>query len=107
LTEADIEGAEPRFSGSQAGGEWVVVPEFTVEGGERFRTATAALASEPTDSPTRQLAIVIDGQVVSAPQIAAEVGPEGLDPNAVVITIGVSAFPQQEAEDLAAALSSS
>ena len=51
------------------------------------------------------MAIVVDGVVQSAPAVAADVVvEEGLDPNAVVITIGLSENPQQEAEDLAAIL---
>ena len=83
----------------------VVVPEFTTEGGEKFRTATGELATFPVNSPQRQLAIVVDGVVTSAPAVAADVDPnEGLDPNQVVITIGASDNPQAEAEDLAAIL---
>ncbi len=108
LTGSDMEGGEARFSGtSGAGGAggWVVVPEFTDEGGEKFRAATGDLATFPVGSPQRQLAIVVDGIVQSAPAVAADVDPaQGLDPNQVVITIGFSENPQQEAEDLAAIL---
>ena len=105
LTGAEVRGGEPRFSGSQAGGGWVVVPEFSDEGGEFFREATGALATFPVGDPRRQLAIVVDGTVMSAPQVAPEVNPnEGLDPNQVVITVGSPDNPQAEAEDLAAIL---
>ena len=98
-TGADITDAQARFDG-----RWVVVPEFTDEGGEKFREATAYLASYPVNDPRRQLAIVVDGVVSSAPSVAAEVGIEGLDPNGVVITVGSIENAEQDAQDLAAIL---
>ena len=81
-----------------------MVPEFTDEGGEKFREATAYLAGYPVNDPRRQLAIVVDGVVSSAPAVAAEVGIEGLDPNGVVITVGSVENAEQDAQDLAAIL---
>jgi protein-export membrane protein SecD len=108
LTGADLTGAEPGFSGVQiggAGGGWTVDPSFTTEGGEKFEEATAVLSTYPPGDPRRQMAIVLDGEVISAPQIAAEVGPgESLPADSVVITLGSSSESQQEAEDLATVL---
>lgn len=108
LTGVDMKGGRAQFSGTGGAGgagAWVVVPEFTSEGGEKFRTATGELASYPLNSPQRRLAIVVDGVISSAPEVAAEVDPnEGLDPNQVIITIGSSESPQADAEDLAAIL---
>ncbi|MFV2001135.1 MAG: protein translocase subunit SecD [Acidimicrobiia bacterium] len=104
-TGSDITDASAQFSSQGIGGQWVVVPEFTDEGGEKFREATGYLASFPPGSPQRQLAIVVDGEVFSAPAVAAEVLPsEGLDPNAVIITVGSAENAQQESENLAAIL---
>lgn len=105
LTGADISGAQVQFSQSSVAGEWVVVPEFTAEGGEKFRDATKVLASYPAGDPRRQLAIVVDGVVFSAPAVATDVSPAtGLDPDSVVITVGTSENAQEEAENLAAIL---
>ncbi len=105
LTGADITDATVQFSQSTVAGQWVVVPEFTEEGGEKFREATKILATYPAGDPRRQLAIVVDGVVFSAPAVATDVSPEtGLDPNQVVITVGVGDDSQEEAEDLAAIL---
>jgi len=108
LTGSDMKGGRAQFSGTGGhggAGGWVVVPEFTDEGGEKFRLATGELATFPVGSPQRRLAIVVDGVVGSAPEVAAGVSPdEGLDPNQVVITIGSSDNPQAESEDLAAIL---
>lgn len=104
-TGEDIVDARAIFSSGGFGGQWVVVPEFTDEGGEKFRTATAYLASYPPGDPRRQLAIVVDGSVFSAPSVANEVSPtEGLDPDAVIITVGSGDTAEQDSEDLAALL---
>ena len=106
LTGADMVGGEARFTGTGgAGGTdgWVVVPEFTGEGRARFREATKALAGFAVGDPRRQLAIVVDGVVTSAPQLTHDVDPaHGLDPNQVVVTIGNPEEPEAEAIHLAA-----
>jgi protein-export membrane protein SecD len=104
-TGADITDARVQFTSTGFGGQWVVVPEFTAEGGQKFREATGYLAVFPPGSPQRQLAIVVDGVVFSAPAVADEVLPgEGLDPNAVIITVGNAEDAEQQAENLAAIL---
>jgi protein-export membrane protein SecD len=104
-TGADITDARAQFTSQGLGGQWVVVPEFTDEGGEKFRQSTAYLASYPVGDPRRQLAIVVDGAVTSAPSVAADVSAsEGLDPNAVIITVGNGEDAEQDAQDLAAIL---
>lgn len=107
LTGADMTGAEPGFSGVGigAGGGWTVDPAFTPEGGTKFEEATAILSTFPSGDPGRQMAIVLDGSVISAPQIAQSVGfGESLPADTVVITLGTSDDAQQEAEDLATVL---
>jgi protein-export membrane protein SecD len=104
-TGSDITDATAQFSSSGIGGQWVVVPEFTSEGGEKFRESTAYLSTYQPGDARRQMAIVVDGDVFSAPTIASDVGAgEGLDPNAVIITVGTGEGSQQEAESLAALL---
>ena len=106
LSGADITDAKAHFVASgNDGGEWVVVPTFTSLGGHEFREATKRLASYPEDDVRRQVAIVVDRIVISAPVLSPEVDPtEGLDPNAVVITIGQEDGDKEVAEDLVAAL---
>ncbi|MCL1588766.1 MAG: protein translocase subunit SecD [Actinomycetia bacterium] len=104
-TGRDITDATAQFSSQGLGGQWVVVPEFTDEGGEKFREATGYLANFPPGSPQRQLAIVVDGVVFSAPAVANTVTPEeGLDPDAVIITVGTAENSEDEAKSLAAIL---
>jgi len=109
LTGADMTGAEAGFTGVGIGrggnGGWNVDPSFTSEGGKKFEAATAKLSTYPSGDPRRQMAIVLDGKVIAAPQIAAEVAPgESLNADTVVITLGGSNDAQQEAEDLATVL---
>lgn len=105
---SDITGATAGFSGggTASAGGYVVDPDFTSAGGRRFEEATKMLAQFPVGSPQRRFAIVLDGNVVSAPQVAEGVTPEqGLSASSVVITIGTGgADPQAEAEDLATVL---
>ncbi len=104
-TGADITDARVQFTSGGFGGQWVVVPEFTSEGGKKFGEATGYLANFPSGSPQRQLAIVVDGVVFSAPAVADEVQPGvGLDPNAVIITVGNAENAEEEAQNLAAIL---
>lgn len=105
LTGADITDAQVQFNQRGVGGQWVVVPEFSSEGGEKFREATQVLAGYSAGDPRRQLAIVVDGAVFSAPAVATDVDARlGLDPDAVVITVGTLSNAQEEAESLAAIL---
>jgi len=69
-------------------GDPVVAVTLTEPAGERFRHATAANVG-------RQLAIVLDGRVLTAPVVRGEIGAEA------VIEGG---FSQQEAQDLAVLL---
>jgi preprotein translocase subunit SecD len=107
LTGADMTGAEPGFSGVHVGGGggWTVDPSFTSTGGQKFEDATALLSTFSPGDPRRQMAIVLDGSVISAPQIAADVAAgDRLPADTVVITLGGSEDAQSEAEDLATVL---
>ncbi len=92
-------------AGNQGQG-WVVDPDFTSAGARKFEEATRQLAAFPVGSDQRRFAIVLDGEVVSAPTIAEGVtAEEGLDAGQVQITIGFgNEDPQAEAEDLATVL---
>jgi preprotein translocase subunit SecD len=102
---SDFEGGEARSFTGPFGVDWAIDPQFTAEGAEKFRQASMVLASEPFDSPTRQIAIVFDGTVISAPAIAHETDPlVGLDPGEVVFFVGGSDNSQRIAEEIAATL---
>lgn len=76
---------------SQAGNAWTVLLTFNGEGTTKFGNLTARVTSLP--APQNQVAIVLDGLVVSAPRITEAI-PSG---NAQI----TGAFSQQEANDLA------
>lgn len=112
---SDLDGASARFQGSGGGagghlggsltGEWVVVIDFSREGGDRFAETTKQLASYPIGDPRRQFAIVLDGIVQSAPQVANTVDPEvGIRGGSAVITLGQSDDQEGEAQDLSIVL---
>ncbi|MET0831358.1 MAG: protein translocase subunit SecD, partial [Acidimicrobiia bacterium] len=104
LTGQDLTGAQAGFIGSLSGGV-IVDPEFTSDGAVNFEDATAILSQYPVGDPRRQMAIVVDGEVNSAPAIAESVAPGApLEADQVYITIGTSEDAQAEAEDLATIL---
>ena len=52
-------------------GTWTVLPIFTAEGIEAFNTAAGECAALAPTCPSGQIALVVDGRVVSAPTIEA------------------------------------
>jgi preprotein translocase subunit SecD len=76
---------------TQAGSAWFVSLEFDNEGTSAFGALTSRVTSLP--EPTNQVAIVLDGLVVSAPRITEAI-PSG---NAQI----TGSFTQLEARDLA------
>ena len=92
----DITSADAVFTGF----EWVVSLDFTSEGDEKFAQATREAASYPLGDPRRRFAIVLDGTVVSAPQVAADVDPNTGISGGAQITLGGAENPEQEARDL-------
>ena len=103
LTGAEVESALALF-GQQTASGWLVQLTLTDEGAGRFAALTGLLTQFPVGSPNRQLAIVLDGSVMSAPSVAPDVGPEGITGGTAVITIGAEENAQQETEDLTTVL---
>jgi len=116
LLGADLSGAERQFQAGGGGtgpigvgtggvGEWVVVLEFSGRGAAKFEAITKELAGFPVGNPQRQFAIVLDGEVISAPQMAASITPDqGIPGGSAVITLGGGGNPEREADDLAVVL---
>ena len=110
---SDLDGASAQFQGGGGGGhlggavtgEWVVVLDFSGEGGDKFADTTKLLASYPIGDPRRQFAIVLDGTVQSAPQVANTVDPAvGITGGSAVITLGQSSDQEGEAQELSIVL---
>jgi preprotein translocase subunit SecD len=108
LLGADLSGSEKQFQGTQGGvgGQgWVVLLEFNSAGAAKFEAVTKELAAFTYGDPQRQFAIVLDGEVISAPSMAIDVSPEtGIPGGTAVITLGSSEDPEQEAENLSVVL---
>jgi preprotein translocase subunit SecD len=84
----------------ETGFGWEVSLGLKPDGAKKFQEVTAKLACEPVGSPTRQIAIVLDNLVESAPPVDSDVAcnvgiQEG---GGAVITVGGG---QQEAKELA------
>lgn len=96
LTGEALEGANAVLAPN---GQWVVNPTFRsgAEGIDAFNTAATACFSGQATCPTKQLAIVLDGRVISAPSIN--------EPTFQRDQIQISGdFSEGEAKDLATAL---
>jgi protein-export membrane protein SecD len=93
-----VDDATPQLD--QAGLQWSTALDFSAEGDQAFQQLTGELACEPLGSPTRQLAIVLDGRVESAPEVNADVQcGQGISGGGI-ITVG----SEEEARDLAVVL---
>lgn len=84
---------------TQLGAAWQVTISFRADGGDRWADLTAEAACEQAGSPTRRVAIVLDRDIISSPEIHHEVQcGVGITGGDTVIT---GDFTAQEARDLA------
>ena len=78
---------------------WQVAIELQGDGGRRWAALTGAAACQQPGDPTRRVAIVLDGKVISSPQVDLSVACEqGITGGQTVIT---GDFTGDEAGDLA------
>jgi preprotein translocase subunit SecD len=103
LTGSDITEALATFS--QTTGQWQVDLKLNDDGARKFQELTRAAAQFTTGNPQRQIAIVLDGKVISAPQVSESVDPNtGIAGGSAVITLGSGDNQQTEAQDLSVVL---
>ena len=96
LTGDSVSRAAAEF---QSGTGWLVSIRFRGDGGRRWAELTGEAACAPVGDPKRRVAIVLDREVISSPQVATDVRcGEGITGGDTVITGG---FSQREARDLA------
>jgi SecD/SecF fusion protein len=78
---------------------WQVAIRFQGDGGRRWAELTGTAACQPPGDPRRRVAIVLDGQVISSPQVDPSVPcGQGISGDQTVIT---GDFTDREAQDLA------
>ncbi|MEU3209176.1 protein translocase subunit SecD [Streptomyces cyaneofuscatus] len=92
VSGGDVDDAQGAID--QQTGEWIVSMEFSSAGAKKFQTITSRLSQQ--QPPMNQFAIVLDGEVVSAPSVRT-----ALSKNAQIS----GSFNQQSAEDLGNILS--
>lgn len=94
------EGVSDAAAGTdEFGTTWLVSIDFTGDGGEAWRALTAEAACAPDGDPTRRIAIVLDEEVISSPQVQTSVPcGVGIPGGSTQIT---GSFSQAEATDLA------
>ena len=78
---------------------------FDDDGADLFAALTAAARQQPSNSPQRQIAIVLDGTVINAPPVSEQVDPRiGIDGGRAVIGMGSDPSAEEDAEALAVVL---
>ncbi|MEW6152418.1 MAG: protein translocase subunit SecD [Actinomycetota bacterium] len=98
VTGDDVATATARVAGEFAV-TWQVQVDFRGDGSRRWETLTGQAACAPLGDPARRIAIVLDEDVISSPEVAAEVNcPRGISGGTTVIT---GNFSQAEARELA------
>lgn len=103
LEGSDVAAAVAIFEPSAA--TWAVSLDLTGTGGQNFAALTGEAAFFPVGDPRRQIAIVLDGNVVSAPAVNPDVQPGiGIAGGRALITVGAGQDAQEEAQDLALVL---
>jgi len=90
----DVTDAAAVFDDQRAQG-WIVTMEFDSDGAEKFADITEKLSTQV--EPRNQFAIVLDGEVVSAPRVSERLGGGSAEIS--------GSFTQQSAEELANILS--
>src|SRR5699024_11845641 len=61
---------------SQNRAQWQVNVDFRGEGREQWAQLTGEAACHPVSDPKRRVAIVLDDQIISAPEVNPEIGCE-------------------------------
>ena len=80
--------------------EWVVAIDFNGKGGDTWADITGKAACNPSGDPKRRIAIVLDGEIISSPEVNTGVGCNvGIRGGSTDIT---GSFTSTEAKDLAA-----
>ncbi|AIS02135.1 bifunctional preprotein translocase subunit SecD/SecF [Streptomyces glaucescens] len=102
LTGQDVKGADARFD-PQSGAGWHVTVDFGDSGSDRWTRLTAQAACHPAGDPQRRIAIVLDGAIISSPQVDPSVSCGAGIPGGTTQITG--SFDDEEARELALLIS--
>ena len=98
LTGEGVDGAAAELDPQGLGG-WFVTIDFKGSGEQSWKELTGTAACAPPNDPVRRVAIVLDDQVISSPQVDPSVPCDvGIPGGSTQIT---GNFTQQEAKELA------
>ncbi|MPZ90805.1 MAG: protein translocase subunit SecD [Actinobacteria bacterium] len=96
----DAVGDAQAIVNTQVGAQWQVSISFRGDGGDRWAEVTGEAACEPVGSPQRRVAIVLDREVLSSPQVDEGIECDvGIPPGGDTVITGD--FTESEAKDLA------
>ncbi len=98
LLGTDVSQALPQFNGAQ----WAVSLDLTGDGGDKFADLTGEAAIY--NDARRRIAIVLDGEVLTAPEVNQDIGPEGITGGRAQITVGSTPEDEEEAQELSVVL---
>ncbi|MDX6295606.1 MAG: SecD/SecF fusion protein, partial [Kribbellaceae bacterium] len=103
MTGELIKGSDGLLDPQQAAQGWFVQMDFKGDGGKIWANLTGKAACQPVGAPQRRVAIVLDNEIISAPQVDPNGGSQlcniGIGGGTTTIT---GAFTEEEAKDLAA-----
>lgn len=103
MTGSDVAQALPGFASTTA--QWVVNLSLSSEGSDLFAELTGEAAAYPSGDSRRQIAIVLDGQIIASPQVSEEVAAGvGITGGDAVITLGSDPAAEEQAQNLAVVL---
>jgi SecD/SecF fusion protein len=106
MTGDKVSGAEAVLDAQQVAAGWIVQLNFKDGGGKVWSQITGKAACQPAGAPGRLIAIVLDNEVLTAPQVDPNGGSQlcniGLPENNSTIT---GNFGETEAKDLSALIS--
>ncbi|MFJ3667317.1 protein translocase subunit SecD [Streptomyces sp. NPDC090106] len=98
LTGSHVKEAEARFD-QQSGAGWQVTVDFQGAGRDAWTRLTGQAACNPVGDPSRRIAIVLDDNIISSPQVDPSVGcGTGISGGSTQIT---GSFSDDEAKELA------
>jgi SecD/SecF fusion protein len=103
MTGELVKGSDGLLDPQQAAQGWFVQMDFKGDGGRIWADLTGKAACQPVNAPQRRVAIVLDNEVISAPQVDPNGGSQlcniGIGGGTTTIT---GSFTEEEAKDLAA-----